>query len=168
MTGRKRIWTVWILSFLLLFGGMGTAVADEEAAVIALIDEFFAAMTKRDVETMRALMTVDGILYGYRETAEGVQIARPTHKAYLENLAAGEGVPVERYWDPTVMIHDRLATVWTPYDFHNDGVFSHCGINNFSLMKTDAGWVIAGVVFSIKSEGCEESPLGPFESSNHE
>ena len=139
-------------------------LADDEADVIAVIDEFFAAMKSRDAATMRTLMTEDGILYGYRETEDGLRISRPTHRAYLENLASGTGVPVERYWDPKVMIHERLATVWTPYDFHNDGVFSHCGLNNFSLLKTDDGWVITGVVFSIKTDGCGDSPLGPFDS----
>ena len=140
------------------------AFADDEAEIIAVIDEFFAAMKKRDAATMRTLMTEDGILYGYRETADGLRISRPTHQDYLANLASGSGVPVERYWDPTVMVHDRLATVWTPYDFHNDGVFSHCGLNNFSLIKTDDGWIITGVVFSIRTEDCDESPLGPFDS----
>jgi hypothetical protein len=164
MTSIYRMKALLALTILATLPLASAANADEDAAVIAVIDKFFAAMSKRDAESMRTLMTDDGILYGYRETADGLQIARPTHKAYLENLASGQGVPVERYWDPTIMIHDRLATVWTPYDFHNDGVFSHCGINNFSLLKSDDGWVITGVVFSMKSEGCEASPLGPIDS----
>jgi hypothetical protein len=145
-----------------------TTAADEATdrdAVIQAIDDFFAAMTARDVDKMRSLMTPDGIIYGYRETAEGLQVVRPTHSAYLENLATGEGTLVERYWNPKIMIYDRLATVWTPYDFHVDGIFDHCGVNNFSMLRTDHGWVVAGVVFSIESETCEESPLGPFSST---
>ena len=140
------------------------AIADEAAdreAVINVIDSFFESMTARDAERMRTLMTPDGIIYGYRESEEGVQIIRPTHREYLEDLANGEGRPVERYWDPQIMVSGRLATIWTPYDFHIDGQFSHCGINNFSMLKTDDGWVIAGVVFSIQTEDCPESPLGP-------
>lgn len=142
------------------------AQTDAEAEVLAVIDEFFSAMTARDVERMASLMTEDGIIYGYRETPEGLRILRPTHAAYLEGLATRESVPVERYWDPQVMVEERLATVWTPYDFHSDGVFSHCGTNNFSLLKTDDGWVITGVVFSIKTDDCAESPLGPFDSGS--
>jgi len=144
------------------------AIADEAAdreAVIDVIDAFFESMTARDVERMRTLLTPDGIIYGYRESDEGLQIIRPTHADYLENLANGEGQPVERYWDPEIMLSGRLATIWTPYDFHNDGQFSHCGINNFSMLKTDDGWVITGVVFSIHAENCPESPLGPLADS---
>ena len=138
--------------------------AADRAAVIDVIDAFFEAMTARDVERMRTLMTSDGILYGYSESADGVQVIRPTHADYLNNLATGEGIPVERYWDPEIMLYGRLATVWTPYDFHNNGQFSHCGVNNFSMLNTDNGWVITGVVFSIETENCPESPLGPPEA----
>lgn len=139
----------------------GPASADSNDEVLAVIDEFFAAMTARDVERMAAVISEDGRIYGYRESADGLRIIRPSHAAYLEGLAQQEAVPVERYWEPTVLIHGRLATVWTPYDFHSDGQFSHCGINNFSLLKTGDGWVITGVVFSIETEDCEPSPLGP-------
>ena len=143
----------------------GTTLADEDAeraAVLQVVAGFFDAMTAKDIEKLRSIMTPDGVLYGYRETADGLQIARPTHAAYLQNLAAREGELVERFWDPRVTVYDRLASVWTPYDFHVDGKFSHCGVNNFSLLRTDAGWVITGVVFSMDVETCEESPLGPF------
>jgi hypothetical protein len=33
-------------------------------------------------------------------------------------------------------------------------------------LKTDDGWVITGVVFSIKTDDCAESPLGPFDSGS--
>lgn len=151
---------------LVLFLQVSSAAADNDtdarAEVLAVIDEFFAAMTARDVERLASIMTEDGIIYGYRETPEGLRIVRPKHADYLEGLANRQAVPVERYWEPEVMVHDRLATVWTPYDFYSDGVFSHCGVNNFSMLKTDSGWVIAGVVFSIQTADCPESPLGAF------
>lgn len=137
--------------------------AGERAAVLAVIDTFFDAMQTRDAERIRPLFSADGVIYGYQTGPEGPALFSLTHQSYLESLAAGQGTPVERYWDPTVMIHDRLATAWTPYDFHLDGEFSHCGINNFSMIKDEDGWVITGIVFSIETETCEPSPLGPLE-----
>jgi len=152
------------LAATLLFGwSMAVAADDSEdrAAIIDIIDRFFKAMTARDVATMASMMSEDGIIYGYRDGDEGLQIIRRPHAAYLESLAGGQGRIVERFWNPQVMVHDRLATAWTPYDFHVDGKFSHCGINNFSLLATDVGWIITGVVFSIEAD-CGQSPLGPF------
>ena len=147
----------------LTFAAAAADEAEDRKAVIAVVDAFFAGMTAKDTDSMRKIMTEDGMLYGYRETAEGLSIFNPTHAGYLDGLAARESVPVERYWDPTVMLHDRLAVVWTPYDFYSDGVFSHCGVNSFSMLKTEDGWKIAGVVFSMEPEGCEPSPLGPLQ-----
>lgn len=156
-----------VLALIVLTLPLAASSADEaedRKAVIAVIDAFFAGMTAKDVDSMREIMTEDGILYGYRETTEGLSVINPTHASYLDGLATRESVPIERYWNPTVMLHDRLAVVWTPYDFYSDGVFSHCGINSFSMLKTDDGWKITGVVFSMEPEGCEPSPLGPLEA----
>jgi hypothetical protein len=137
--------------------------ADEREAVFEVVQLFFAAMTSKNVTQSSALMTADGILYGYRDSSDGLQIVRPTHASYLEGLASRENELIERFWDPTVLLHDRMAVVWTPYDLYIDGEFSHCGIDNFSLLKTDEGWRITGIVFSMEADGCAASPLGPLQ-----
>jgi hypothetical protein len=159
----KRTVTTLLLSLILT-----TAFADEteeKKAVMDVLDAFFTGMTARDIDGMQQIMTEDGVLYGYRETAEGPNVFSVTHAAYLEGLSTREGTPVERIWNPEIQLHDRIAIVWTPYDFHSDGVFSHCGMNTFSMLKDSDGWKIAGVVFSVQAENCEESPLGPLETT---
>lgn len=140
----------------------------ERAAVMHVIDTFFIGMTAKDIEGMQEIMTEDGVLYGYRETADGHTMFSVTHADYLQNLANSEGVPVERIWNPEIDIRDRIAVVWTPYDFHNSGIFSHCGMNTFSMRKGDNGWEITGVVFSVQTENCDESPLGPIGQTTQE
>lgn len=145
---------------VLLATSLAAATAERDS-VIRVIEDFFAAMTARDVDRMRSLMSEDGMIYGYRESADGLKVLRQTHAEYLGSLATGSGKLVERFWEPRLMLHGRLATVWTPYDFHVDGQFSHCGVNNFSMLRTDTGWIITGVVFSIEVDRCTDSPLGP-------
>lgn len=136
--------------------------AEEQSGIIASLDGFFAAITAKDIPRMRELMTPDGIIHGYRDGPEGVQVTARTHEQFITGVRDNESILVERFWDPAVTIHDRMATALTPYDVYIDGRFSHCGVNNFSMLKSDAGWIIAGVVYSIFVEECEESPLGPF------
>jgi len=158
-----------ILTILILGLTLTTTFADEaedREAVMKVINSFFAGMTVKDIPSMQQIMSEDGVLYGYSESAEGLNVFSLTHAAYLENLAKREGVPIERIWDPEIKLYDRIAIVWTPYDFHSDGVFSHCGMNTFSLLKGNDGWKITGVVFSVQTENCEESPLGPFVTSD--
>lgn len=64
-------------------------------------------------------------------------------------------------WDPKIMIHKEIAIVWTKYDFHREGKFSHCGVDAFNLIKAPGGWKISGIIYTVEKEGCEESPLGP-------
>lgn len=151
---------ILLTAMLISASAIGDEAADRQAVIEVVVD-FFEAMTARDVERMRAMMTEDGMIYGYREGEDGTTVIRRPHREYLEGLATGEGRIVERFWDPEVMTYGRLATVWTPYDFYADGEFSHCGLNNFSMLRTDERWMITGVVFSIEAE-CEASPLGPF------
>jgi hypothetical protein len=151
--------TTLILSFMVTT--VFAKEAEDREAVMDVINAFFTGMTAKDIEGMRQIMTVDGILYGYRNSEKGPEVFSLTHAAYLENLASREGTPVERIWNPEIKIHDRIAVVWTPYDFHSDGVFSHCGVNTFSMLKGVDGWKITGVVFSVQTKDCAESPLGP-------
>ncbi len=157
-----------VLVTLILFSPicLGIANADEEedrAAVVDTVQAFFDAMTERDAEGMRAMLTPDGIFYGYREGPDGLQVMSPTHAGYVERLAQGDSRLIERFWDPQVLLHDRMAVVWTPYDLYVDGEFSHCGIDNFNFLKTEDGWKITGIVFSMEPDNCEESPLGPLQ-----
>jgi hypothetical protein len=142
---------------------LATSWADESGdreAVLEVLDFFFSAMTAKNAVAMQEVMTIDGVMYGYTDGENGPEIFSITHTDYLEGLSTHEGLPVERIWNPRVDLHDRIAIAWTPYDFHNDGVFSHCGMNTFSLLKREDGWRITGVVFSVQTEGCEESPTG--------
>ncbi len=146
---------------------IAAAIADEDidrAAVVNMVQAFFDAMTDRDVDAMRTLLTTDGIFYGYRETADGLQITRSAHAAFVAGIGERNNTLIERFWDPQILLHDRMAVVWTPYDFYVDGEFSHCGIDNFNFLNTDQGWKITGIVFSMESDNCAESPLGPLQN----
>ena len=159
----KKILLALILCGPLCAGGTLADEAEDRAAVVDMVQAFFDAMTARDVDSMRSMLTPEGIFYGYRETADGLQIMRPTHQQYVDGLADGERKLIERFWDPQVLLHDRMAAVWTPYDLYVDGEFSHCGIDNFNFLKTEEGWKITGIVFSMESDNCAASPLGPLQ-----
>jgi len=50
------------------------------------------------------------------------------------------------------MVHEGIAVVWTPYEFHVNGEFSHCGVDAFSLVRIDGQWKIAGIVYTVERE----------------
>lgn len=133
----------------------------EEAAVVAVVQKFFDAMAARDLEAARAVVLPEGRDHSVREGAEGPIIRSFTHEDFIARLATGTEKLLERMWEPKVMIHGRIAMLWAPYDFHRNGEFSHCGVDAFTLVKTESGWKISGGVYTVETEGCAPSPLGP-------
>ena len=139
----------------------GAGPDSEEAAVVAVVQKFFDAMSARDVEAARAVVLPEGRDHSIREGAEGPIIRSFTHEDFVARLATGTEKLLERMWEPKVMMHGRIAVLWAPYDFHRDGEFSHCGVDAFTLVKTESGWKISGGVYTVETEGCAPSPLGP-------
>ena len=136
------------------------AQSDEEA-VVAAVQHLFDAMATRDTLAARAVLLPEGRFYSIRDTDDGPRVGSTTHREFLDQLTTPGADWLERLWNPTVLIHGRMAVVWTAYDFHVGGAFSHCGVDAFSLFKTADGWKIAGTTYTVEPTGCPESPLGP-------
>ncbi len=79
-------------------------------------------------------MTADGIFYAVRARGDSAVINRSANESFVQTLATSRDTYLERLWEPTVLVHGPIAMVWTPYDFHRSGNFSHCGIDAFSLV----------------------------------
>jgi hypothetical protein len=131
--------------------------AAERQAVLAAVDSFFSAMTRHDSAGSRAILLPGAMLYA---VAPGRAPGATPDTAYIRSISSATVALRERIWDPRVEVHGPIAEVWTRYDFHVDGKFSHCGIDDFSLMLTPTGWKIAAVTYTVERTGCPESPLG--------
>ena len=130
----------------------------ERQAVLAAVDRFFDSMSRRDTVLARAIMLPGSMAY---VVVPGREPRSSADTAFIRSLGTGASQLKERIWNPRVEIHGPMAEVWTRYDFHVDGKFSHCGIDDFSLVLTATGWRIAAVTYTVEQTGCPESPLGP-------
>jgi hypothetical protein len=131
------------------------AAGEVRDAVLAAVHGFSRALTARDVAASKAVLLAEGQGYATRSVADGsVQIRRETNEAYFEWLATTPDELLERMWDETVMVHGPIAFVWATYDYHENGVFSHCGVNALSLVRTDEGWKSADWVWTVEQGGC--------------
>jgi hypothetical protein len=134
----------------------------EEAAALKTVQRFFDTMTSKDVAGASAVLDPEGGFVSVRWNDDGQRVVRrSSNRAYLDGLAAGPKTLLERMWDPDVQVHGPVATVRTPYDFHIDGVFSHCGVDIFQLLQAEGGWIITGGTYTVERTGCAASPLGP-------
>ena len=151
-----------LLTIMLLIFAVSCAYKDaEEAAVISTVETFFRALAAKDSAAAQRVMLQDGMFSSIHEGEAGPVIRTQSHQNFFQQIASEERNLLERMWKPRVVIHDRIAVLWAPYDFHIDGSFSHCGVDAFSLLKTATGWKITGTIYSVQKTGCSASPLGP-------
>ena len=155
---RRVLLSFGLAAFLAPAGVYGQDVAPaERQAVLAAVDSFFDAMSRRDTLLARAIMLPGSMAY---VVVPGREPRSSPDTAFIRSLGTGTSQLKERIWNPRVEIHGSMAEVWTRYDFHVDGKFSHCGIDDFSLVLTPTGWRIASVTYTVERTGCPESPLG--------
>ena len=88
---------------------------------------------------------------------DGVPVARTVPvAAWLDGVRNSEAELDERLYGVEVRVAQGLATVWTEYDLLVDGSFSHCGVDAFQLVRTEAGWRILQVTDTRMREGCPQ------------
>jgi len=133
----------------------------EEKAVIAAVEQFFTALETRDADLVRNILLPEGVAFSVRDEGGKKNIRATTHKQIIDSFTSSTAKMLERMWDPKILIHKEIAVLWTKYDFHREGKFSHCGVDAFNLIKTPGGWKISGIFYTVEKEGCEENPLGP-------
>lgn len=139
-------------------GAQGSTSADS-AAVLAVVQRFFDAMTRQDSIMLRGVLASGAHLSSV--LAGGTEPARfQSDSAFIVRIATSKRKLLERMWTPSVRMGGDIASVWTPYDFHIDGKFSHCGVDIFDLLRTAVGWRIVSVAYTVQPEGCAPSPLG--------
>lgn len=133
------------------------AQADEEAAVMKVVESLFDAMRAGDSTALRATIhpSATAATVSVREGAPTL-----TREATLEGFVQAVGTPHDEVWDerirdPEVRVDGPLATAWIPYAFFAGETFSHCGVNAFQLFKGADGWKIFHIADTRRREGCE-------------
>ncbi len=136
-----------------------SAQTDEER-VVAVAEALFDAMRSKDAAALDRVLLPDARLLAVDETRSPTRVAWTDRDQFIERIAGGEAELLERMWNPKVEIDGNIASVWTPYDFHRNGVFSHCGVDGFHMVRIGDDWKIAHITYNRRLEGCV-SPLGP-------
>lgn len=131
-----------------------------QAAVLAVVDSAMAAINTGDMVALSNVMTDSGQVYATRDV-NGVPMFNMRTAA--SQRAAGQRPPIiERGFDAEVRIAGAMASVWLPYDLWIGGKWSHCGIDQFTLVRVGTGWRIANLTYSVEQPpACRLHPSGP-------
>jgi hypothetical protein len=132
----------------------------ERAAVIAVADSALAAISRGDMRAFTDLMLPEAILLS-TGTRDGVTRYRVRSRDE-QRASTPPGRVTERGFRPEVRVNGPVAMVWYPYDLYLDGKWSHCGVDVFTLVRTDGKWRIALMGWSAEQPpACEKHPDGP-------
>lgn len=149
-------WVAIPLFFLVTPLGVHAGDQREREAVLAAIDALFAALATKDAKAFAALVLEDGMTYAQVHQPDGtVKLSARSNREHLEALGASSDRMQERYSDPTVLIHESIAVVWTPYEFRLNGKLSHCGLDVFELLKVGGAWKIGNAMWTAEPAGCQ-------------
>lgn len=161
-----RVCLVALLAFSASFGHAAGAEraksADTaKADALAVVQRFLDALGARDPVACKATLMPEGQLQVMREDAKGATMSYRLLGEFADRLPTLKERPLERIWNPTVLVAGRIATVWAPYDFHRDGKFSHSGIDVFTLVRTGDEWRIVSLAYTVQPHVPSQHPAGP-------
>jgi hypothetical protein len=131
--------------------------ADDSKDALAVVNKLFDMMAAHKPAEIVALHTPEAQLVAIMKNKEGKSVSR-TFKAedFSKNFAEKKAELLEDMYAPKVEVHGDFAQVWGRYVFFVNGKISHCGVNAFHLVRTDAGWRIAGAASTMEPQGCTE------------
>lgn len=131
--------------------------ADDSKDSIAIVNKMFDMMAAHKPAEIVALHTPEARLVALFKNKEGKSVNKTfTAEAFSKNFAEKRGEIKEDMYAPETKIFGDLALVWGRYVFFVDGKISHCGVNAFHLVRTDAGWRIAGASSTMEPQGCTD------------
>ena len=144
------------IAVTLIFAVAAFGQADDKKAVLAVVNELFTHMRGANAAGILATGTPENQLVGIRKTKEGkTRIDVITADAFSKFFTKADGVE-EVMYDPKVEISGDWAMVWGRYVFFIGDKISHCGINQFNLVRTEAGWKIANGASTMNAADCTE------------
>jgi len=137
-------------TFLFLFFiGIFTLNAQKSAEPTETVKEFFEAFHKQDTAKMRKMAYKSVIMQSISTDSSGItELTTTKYDDFLKIIAS---IPVDATFEERVTGYKSqsdalMAQVWAPYEFYYDGKMSHCGTNNFQLLKENGLWRIFYIV----------------------
>lgn len=147
-----------IISIIALFAVSTFAQkADDTNDALAVVVKMFEEMKAHNPAGIVALYTKEAQLAAAIKNKEGKSVIKTFPvDAFSKNFAEKKNEILEVMYAPETKIFGDLALVFGRYVFFVDGKISHCGVNAFHLVRTDAGWKIANASTTIEPQGCTE------------
>jgi hypothetical protein len=115
----------------------------DSVAVVQVIQNMFTAMKTSDTNLLKNCFSPTTIFQTIANKNGVIEIKNQPLQDFINSIGKqSSGSLDERITIDKLLIDDRLASVWTPYQFYYKSTYSHQGVNSFQLVKVNDGWKI--------------------------
>ena len=151
----KRITLILIITILSVAAALGQA--DDKKAALAVVNQLFAEMAAANPAGILALHTPTSDLAGvFRQKDGKSRYSAINGEKFSQMFTDKTKVMKEEMYAPNVEVSGDWAMVWGRYVFFAGDKLSHCGINQFNLVRIDGNWKIANGASTIDPTDCSE------------
>lgn len=152
----KKLLTISTLAISLFATNASAQKPDDKTAVLGVVQALFDGMAAANATAILATGTAENQLVAIQKGRDGKSRVSVIGGEQFTKFFTKPGAAKEVMPDPKVTIDGDWAMVWGRYVFFNEGKLSHCGINQFNLVRTDAGWKIANGASTMDPGACSE------------
>jgi hypothetical protein len=134
----------------------GFAQSDDKKAALGVVSKLFNEMRAANAAGILATGTPENQLVAVRKMKDGkTRIDVIGAEAFAKFFTKADSIE-EVMYSPHVEVSGDWAMVWGRYVFFVGDKVSHCGINQFNLVRTADGWKIANGASTIDPGDCSE------------
>ena len=127
----------------------------EEKKILETVNMFLRVLDTGDKVLAKEILVSEGSNFSVREDGESFKVRFTDYKTLIEDLPKSKGKYREVINDSKILLHENIAVLWAKYDFFINGTFSHCGVDSFSLIKSEGKWKIASIIYTVEKKGCK-------------
>lgn len=147
----------FIVISLLMFTATNAQSADDKKAAYGVVEKLFAEMGAGNPAGILALGTAENQLVAIRKLGDGkTRIDVIGGEAFSKFFTNKDAKLREEMYAPQVEVNGDYAMVYGRYVFFVGDKLSHCGVNQFNLVRVAGTWKIANGASTIDPGDCSE------------
>lgn len=130
---------------------------DDAKDALAVVNKLFDEMAAANAAGILATGTAENQLVAIRKLRDGKTRIDVIGGDAFSKMFTKPGGTKEIMYAPKVEVSGDWAMVWGRYAFYAGDKLSHCGINQFNLVRTEAGWKIANGASTMDPGACTDA-----------
>jgi len=149
--------TFFILILLISFS-INSYTQSQIDSVKMAINQLFIAMKNSDANLLKLCFTDSAIMQTISFDKQGKLIVNnESITVFIETIShLSKDAADERIVFDVIKLDGPLANVWASYDFFYNKQYTHCGVDNFVLVKESSGsWKIQYLIDTRRKDSCK-------------